>query len=666
MIVKVTMESSTKWQSIEKIIIQSGIYKEKPLKPYDTTSIAPSGLPQLVLLDRQGRVLYMTEFEYPKLMTVPPLPPGERDDAPSVVPIENPEVTLVLPYFPDAFTIQVIAPGETRPSDSMPLSDAEFIKKNKSDSVPIEPAPSLPGSFNILIMASGYNASNMTNFQTRANSLKQTVQNTEPFKSYASKININIYNNTADLGCYTGCYNIDRLMCCDSSEVISAAVSSSYYYDEIIVIHNTATYAGGGYRDVNTYKTNSYSTYCMIYDGPYTTPMGLHEFGHSFGDLCDEYTYTSEVYEYYDCVNCRANCTDWSLYSSSCQLSCEARQTYYRPEDSVMLSLVYITYNNPSIKALYSPDGLEKRIQYFIATIIDFTPPDTQITSGPSGTITTNSAAFTYTGTDNVTPAANLLYATYLQGYDSGWSSFSSSTTKSYSSLPNGPYTFQVKAKDQAGNEDSTPATQSFTVSVDTTPPDTSITSGPSGTITTNSATFTFTGTDNITPTANLVYATYLQGYDSGWSSFSSSTTKSYTNLPNGSYTFQVKAKDEAGNEDPSPATRSFTVAYSNRCDFNGDGKTDILWRNKSTGQNVVWLMNGTTYSSYAELLQVADTNWQIVGTGDFNADGKTDILWRNKTTGQNVVWLMNGITYSSYTELLQVTDTNWEIVGPK
>jgi len=98
--------------------------------------------------------------------------------------------------------------------------------------------------------------------------------------------------------------------------------------------------------------------------------------------------------------------------------------------------------------------------------------------------------------------------------------------------------------------------------------------------------------------------------------------------------------------------------------DFNGDGKTDILWRNKSTGQNVVWFMNGATYSSYAELLQVPDTNWQIVGTGDFNGNGKTDILWRNKSTGQNVVWLMNGTTYSSYAELYQVTDTNWQIVG--
>ena len=98
--------------------------------------------------------------------------------------------------------------------------------------------------------------------------------------------------------------------------------------------------------------------------------------------------------------------------------------------------------------------------------------------------------------------------------------------------------------------------------------------------------------------------------------------------------------------------------------DFNGDGKTDILWRNKGTGQNVVWFMDGATYSSYAELMQVADANWEIVGTGDFNGDGKIDILWRNKSTGQNVVWYMNGAVYSSYAELMQVTDTNWQIVG--
>ena len=108
----------------------------------------------------------------------------------------------------------------------------------------------------------------------------------------------------------------------------------------------------------------------------------------------------------------------------------------------------------------------------------------------------------------------------------------------------------------------------------------------------------------------------------------------------------------------------SWIVEPSNRCDFNGDGKTDILWRNKSTGQNVVWLMNGTALSSYVWIDTVADTNWEIVGTGDFNGDGKTDILWRNKSTGQNVVWLMNGTALSSYVWIDTVADTNWEIVG--
>src|SRR5205823_3221236 len=97
----------------------------------------------------------------------------------------------------------------------------------------------------------------------------------------------------------------------------------------------------------------------------------------------------------------------------------------------------------------------------------------------------------------------------------------------------------------------------------DTTPPDTTITGGPVGTITTNGATFTWTGTDDVTVSANLVYAYRLDPLEPSFSAFGSATTRSYANLANGSYTFYVKARDQAGNEDLSPATRAFTVSVA-------------------------------------------------------------------------------------------------------
>src|SRR5438445_227158 len=79
--------------------------------------------------------------------------------------------------------------------------------------------------------------------------------------------------------------------------------------------------------------------------------------------------------------------------------------------------------------------------------------------------------------------------------------------------------------------------------------------------------------------------------------------------------------------------------------DFSGSGKSDILWRNSSTGQNVLWLMNGATVASAPALATVADLNWTIAGARDFNGDGKADILSRNRSTGRNALFLMHGGT---------------------
>ena len=82
--------------------------------------------------------------------------------------------------------------------------------------------------------------------------------------------------------------------------------------------------------------------------------------------------------------------------------------------------------------------------------------------------------------------------------------------------------------------------------------------------------------------------------------------------------------------------------AVSHLADFNGDGKTDILWRH-TDGSVALWLMDGTNVISTAILLG-ANSGWRVTHVADFNGDGKTDILWRH-TDGSIAMWLMNGTT---------------------
>lgn len=299
---------------------------------------------ELQVLNSEEIVIYSQGFDFIRHLEVPlPEPGSEKQEGPSRVELEEPEAVLVIPYLPEGKTVRVKGPEGTSPTLPIPAAPAS----SPSDSSEPSPPPAKEGNLYILLLASGY--SDMSDFQTKAQEVRDFLFSKEPFASQRSAVTISIYENTADLGCNTGCYDIDRLICCDSQKVISAAVASGQMYDEIVIIHNTETYSGGGYRDYGLYKTDSTYSYCQVYNGPYTTAMVLHEFGHSFGDLCDEYSYGSEEYDYYDCVNCRASCSDWADVSLGCQLSCDARSDYYRPEDSIMSDLTIPYYNQPSI-----------------------------------------------------------------------------------------------------------------------------------------------------------------------------------------------------------------------------------------------------------------------------------------------------------------------------
>jgi hypothetical protein len=186
--------------------------------------------------------------------------------------------------------------------------------------------------------------------------------------------------------------------------------------------------------------------------------------------------------------------------------------------------------------------------------IVDNTPPDTEVTGGPTGFTTSTAATFTFTGSDLLTASPDLVFAWRLDG--AAFSDFSPGPTATASGLTDGAHTFEVKARDRVGNEDPTPAARG--VVVDTTAPDTEITGGPTGTIAVTTATVTFTGTDALTATADLVFAWRRDG--GAWSAFAAATTVTLDGLGDGPHTVEVTARDLAGHEDPTPAARGFTV----------------------------------------------------------------------------------------------------------
>jgi len=60
----------------------------------------------------------------------------------------------------------------------------------------------------------------------------------------------------------------------------------------------------------------------------------------------------------------------------------------------------------------------------------------------------------------------------------------------------------------------------------------------------------------------------------------------------------------------------------------------------------------------------VPDLNWTVAGIGDFNNDGNPDILWRNKSTGDDYVWYMNGVTHAGGDFMPVVADSNWKVAS--
>ncbi len=178
--------------------------------------------------------------------------------------------------------------------------------------------------------------------------------------------------------------------------------------------------------------------------------------------------------------------------------------------------------------------------------IVDTHAPNTTISSGPSGPTSDSTPTFRFSSSE---PGSHFQCRTDSAAFTPCSGPGASHTT---AALSDGAHTFQVRAIDAAGNTDQTPAGRTFTV--DTHAPDTTITSGPSGSTRDRNQSFRFVSSEP----SGARFQCSLDG-----AAFSAcSSPKTLSNLSFGSHTFRVRAIDAAGNVDPTPATRTFTVTH--------------------------------------------------------------------------------------------------------
>ncbi len=167
--------------------------------------------------------------------------------------------------------------------------------------------------------------------------------------------------------------------------------------------------------------------------------------------------------------------------------------------------------------------------------------PETAVTGAPLPLANSTSATFVFTASERATFDGRL-------DVNAGGSYHSVTSPHTVDNLAEGPHTFEVYARDAAGNLDETPVVISWVV--DSVAPDTQISSAPPSTGTVVAASFT------VTTEAGASLEASLDGAPFGV------VTSPYTTagVTDGVHTIRFRARDAAGNVDATPAAASWTV----------------------------------------------------------------------------------------------------------
>lgn len=156
-------------------------------------------------------------------------------------------------------------------------------------------------AIDVVILAEGYTAAEMDSFYHHAQIAADEILSYEPFRSRADRFNfiavetpsadsgvsvprLGDWKNTAFSSHFSTFYS-DRYLTTGSLREVHDALAG-IPYEHIIILANTEEYGGGGIY-------NSYTLTASRH--PLFKPVVVHEFGHSFGGLADEYFYEADI-----------------------------------------------------------------------------------------------------------------------------------------------------------------------------------------------------------------------------------------------------------------------------------------------------------------------------------------------------------------------------------
>lgn len=216
----------------------------------------------------------------------------------AIIPYPKNKIRFVLERRDKQNKLNEIFSSEIDPSDLYIIKDAV-----KDDAVKIYKSHysgNPHDKVDVAILGDGYTLKEQKKFEDDLKRFSSVFLSHEPYKSRKDKFNIygvfkpseesgidepgaNIYKNTT-LGTTFYALGSERYILTDKNKAI-LDLAAHVPYDAIYIMCNSARYGGGGI----------YNFYCtFVSDNQFSNYIFLHEFGHSFSGLADEY-YTSDV-----------------------------------------------------------------------------------------------------------------------------------------------------------------------------------------------------------------------------------------------------------------------------------------------------------------------------------------------------------------------------------